>query len=64
MSATYTLPDARGHFGKFGGMFAPETLVQPLKELCEAYERLRNDAKFQEEFMDDLRLYVGRPSPL
>ncbi len=63
MSA-YTLPDARGHFGKFGGMFAPETLMQPLLELAEAYQRLRADAKFQEEFMEDLRLYVGRPSPL
>ena len=63
MSA-YAWPDARGHFGRFGGMFAPETLVQPLLELNEAYERLRSDAKFQEEFMEDLRLYVGRPSPL
>jgi len=60
----YALPDARGHFGKFGGMFAPETLVQPLMELYAAYQRLRADAKFQEEFMEDLRLYVGRPSPL
>ena len=60
----YSLPDVRGHFGRFGGMFAPETLVQPLLELNEAYERLRTDAKFQEEFMEDLRLYVGRPSPL
>ena len=63
MSA-YALPDAHGHFGRFGGMFAPETLVQPLLELNDAYERLRGDAKFQEEFMEDLRLYVGRPSPL
>jgi tryptophan synthase beta chain len=62
--STYTLPDAGGHFGKFGGMFAPETLMQPLLELSRAYEQLRADAKFQEEFMEDLRLYVGRPSPL
>src|SRR5258705_13704511 len=60
----YALPDAHGHFGKFGGMFAPETLMQPLLELEAAYERLRADVKFQEEFMEDLRLYVGRPSPL
>jgi tryptophan synthase beta chain len=60
----YALPDAHGHFGKFGGMFAPETLMQPLLELDAAYERLRVDVKFQEEFMEDLRLYVGRPSPL
>jgi tryptophan synthase beta chain len=63
MSA-YALPDAHGHFGRFGGMFAPETLVQPLLDLNDAYERLRADPAFQEEFMQDLRLYVGRPSPL
>ncbi len=60
----YAWPDARGHFGNFGGMFAPETLMQPLHELYAAYQRLRGDAKFQEEFMEDLRLYAGRPSPL
>ncbi len=60
----YTLPDARGHFGVYGGQFVSETLMQPLKELRVAYEQLRNDAKFLEEFNDDLRLYVGRPSPL
>jgi len=60
----YTLPDARGHFGVYGGLFVSETLMQPLKELREAYEQLRDDPKFQEEFAEDLRLYVGRPSPL
>jgi tryptophan synthase beta chain len=61
---SYDLPDARGHFGRYGGIFVSETLMQPLAELCDAYERLRNDAAFQDEFMEDLRLYVGRPSPL
>ncbi len=60
----YHLPDARGHFGPYGGIFVSETLMQPLAELREAYERLRADPKFQEEFTEDLRLYVGRPSPL
>jgi tryptophan synthase beta chain len=60
----YTLPDARGHFGAYGGMFVSETLMQPLAELRAAYERLRDDPGFQEEFAADLRLYVGRPSPL
>jgi tryptophan synthase beta chain len=60
----YTLPDARGHFGPYGGLFVSETLMQPLEELRAAYERLRDDPKFQEEFAEDLRLYVGRPSPL
>ena len=63
MSA-YDLPDTRGHFGPYGGLFVSETLMQPLAELRKAYEKLRNDAKFNAEFADDLRLYVGRPSPL
>ncbi len=60
----YALPDARGHFGRYGGMFVAETLMQPLLELGAAYERYRNDPEFQNEFADDLRLFVGRPSPL
>ena len=63
MSA-YDLPDQRGHFGPYGGIFVAETLMQPLAELRAAYERLRADPQFQEEFTEDLRLYVGRPSPL
>jgi tryptophan synthase beta chain len=61
---TYMYPDARGHFGKFGGVFVAETLMQPLAELRDAYERYRVDPAFQEEFAEDLRLFVGRPSPL
>jgi tryptophan synthase beta chain len=61
---TYMYPDARGHFGKFGGMFVAETLMQPLAVLRDAYERYRIDPAFQEEFAEDLRLFVGRPSPL
>ncbi|HKQ31290.1 MAG TPA: tryptophan synthase subunit beta [Burkholderiales bacterium] len=60
----YDLPDARGHFGRYGGIFVSETLMHPLAELRAAYERLRNDPQFQDEFAEDLRLYVGRPSPL
>ncbi len=61
---SYALPDARGHFGPYGGIFVAETLMQPLAELKLAYETLRLDPAFQEEFAEDLRLYVGRPSPL
>ena len=61
---TYALPDERGHFGRYGGMFVGETLMQPLLALRAAYERYRNDRDFQEEFADELRLFVGRPSPL
>ena len=60
---TYQLPDNRGHFGPYGGLFVAETLMHPLAELKDAYEKFREDPEFQTEFMDDLRLYVGRPSP-
>lgn len=60
----YQLPTDLGHFGDYGGMFVAETLMQPLLDLNETYERLRADPDFQNEFMDDLRLYAGRPSPL
>ncbi len=57
-------PDAGGHFGRFGGRFVPELLMAPLEELTEAYLRLREDPEFQRELADDLRDYVGRPTPL
>lgn len=58
------LPNATGHFGEFGGRYAPETLMSPLLELEDAYMSLREDAEFQEEFQYYLREYVGRPNPL
>jgi tryptophan synthase beta chain len=57
-------PDDRGHFGRYGGMFVPETLMHPLAELRQAYERYRGDATFLAELNADLRDYVGRPSPI
>jgi len=60
----YQYPDDRGHFGKFGGLFVAETLMGPLRELREAYERYRDDADFLEEFKQDLKHFVGRPSPV
>ena len=57
-------PDANGHFGPYGGMFVPETLMQPLEELKAAYERYLGDPQFQAELDADLRDYVGRPSPV
>ncbi|HLQ26226.1 MAG TPA: tryptophan synthase subunit beta [Acidiferrobacterales bacterium] len=61
---TYALPDERGHFGKYGGIFVAETLMQPLTELREAYTRYADDPAFNDELERDLRLFVGRPSPL
>ena len=58
------LPDATGHFGEFGGRYAPETLMSPLLELEDAYMSLREDSDFQERFQYYLREYVGRPNPL
>ncbi len=57
-------PDEHGHFGPYGGIFAPETLMAPLEELAEAYARVKNDPAFQAELDADLADYVGRPSPL
>ncbi len=61
---TYALPDERGHFGKYGGVFVAETLMQPLTELRAAYARYAADPEFVNELEQDLRLFVGRPSPL
>jgi tryptophan synthase beta chain len=60
----YDLPDARGHFGPYGGVFVAETLSHALDELLVAYERCRKDPAFMAEFHDDLKHYVGRPSPI
>lgn len=61
---SYALPDERGHFGIYGGMFVAETLMEPLAELRQAYERYRTDPDFLREFEYDLKHFVGRPSPL
>lgn len=58
------MPDAAGHFGAYGGRFVAETLMEPIYELEQAYNKLKNDPAFQAEFDRDLQYYVGRPSPL
>lgn len=58
------VPDATGHYGKFGGCFAPETLMTPLDELSAAYESAKADPEFQRELDDLLHNYCGRPTPL
>ena len=60
----YDLPDARGHFGPYGGVFVAETLVRALTELREAYEAVGDDAEFQAELAHELKHFVGRPSPI
>ncbi|MDY6992327.1 MAG: tryptophan synthase subunit beta [Pseudomonadota bacterium] len=58
------LPDAQGHFGRYGGRFVAETLMQPLEALTQAYERYLSDSQFLAELNDELHHFVGRPSPL
>jgi len=60
----YNLPDAKGHFGPYGGVFVAETLMHALDELRTQYERMRNDAGFVAELESELKHYVGRPSPV
>ncbi|MBK1649600.1 tryptophan synthase subunit beta [Rhabdochromatium marinum] len=60
----YALPDAQGHFGIYGGIYVPETLMHPLEELRDAYARYLRDPDFIAELDADLRDYVGRPSAL
>ncbi|GBC71761.1 Tryptophan synthase beta chain [Candidatus Calditenuaceae archaeon HR02] len=64
MAGSYRLPDSRGRFGAYGGRYVPETLMEPLIELEEAYTRLRGDRTFREELEALLRDYAGRPTPL
>jgi tryptophan synthase beta chain len=59
-----TVPDASGHFGPYGGMFVPETLMSALTDLAAEYERARTDQSFKEELGSLLRDFAGRPTPL
>lgn len=65
MSIDYSqYPDKKGHFGVYGGIFAPETLMAALEELSQQYENVKNDPAFIAELTQDFQDYVGRPSPL
>ncbi|HDR9582532.1 tryptophan synthase subunit beta [Burkholderia stabilis] len=60
----YNLPDDRGHFGPYGGVFVAETLIHALDELRAAYAKFQNDPDFVAEFERELKHFVGRPSPI
>ena len=62
--ATEPAPDARGHFGPYGGRFVPETLMHPLQELEQEYFRSQQDPAFQRELEYYLKEFCGRPTPL
>jgi len=63
-SAAATLPDAAGHFGPYGGVFVPETLIFALRQLEAEYRRAQSDPDFRRDFDFYLREFVGRPSRL
>jgi tryptophan synthase beta chain len=58
------MPDARGHFGPYGGRFVPETLMHPLQQLEDEYSKAQQDPEFQRELQYYLREFCGRPTPL
>jgi tryptophan synthase beta chain len=60
----YNFPDERGYFGKYGGRFVPETLMQALFDLEKLYLRSKRDVTFKKEFTSLLHSYAGRPTPL
>ena len=62
--SSYRLPDAEGHFGKYGGVFVAETLIPALDELRQAYDAAKADPAFRAEYEYELSHYVGRPSPI
>ncbi|MFI3216347.1 MAG: tryptophan synthase subunit beta, partial [Methylococcales bacterium] len=64
MTEKYNMPDARGHFGVYGGIFVAETLMPAIEELNTAYQHYMQDPDFIAELDKDLQYYVGRPSPL
>ncbi|KTD11370.1 tryptophan synthase subunit beta [Legionella jamestowniensis] len=58
------LPDNRGHFGQYGGIFVADTLMHALQQLQDAYQQYKQDPVFMAELTAELREYVGRPTPL
>jgi len=64
MSKNEHVPDSKGRFGIYGGVYVAETLVPALEELAQKYELIKDDKEFKAEVQDDLEKFVGRPSPL
>lgn len=60
----YNMPDAKGRFGEFGGLYVPETLMPLVLELGEAWAKAKQDEAFWAEYHHLLKYFVGRPSPL
>ena len=62
--ATSKVPDAHGHFGPYGGVYVPETLMAAVSQLTQEYQRARKDPAFEKELEYYLRQFVGRKTPL
>lgn len=60
----YAYPNEIGRYGEFGGKFVPETLMQPLEEIEQAFRELKEDPAFQKEYISLLKNYSGRPTAL
>lgn len=58
------MPDSMGYFGKFGGRFVPDTLMEPLINLENTYNRIKNDESFLRELKKLQRDFIGRPTSL
>jgi tryptophan synthase beta chain len=63
-NSSYAAPDETGHFGPYGGRFVAETLFHALEELASLYAEVKDDPEFRDELANDLKRYVGRPTPL
>lgn len=61
---TTNLPDEKGHFAQYGGLFVAETLMHAITQLKDAYEKYKKDPDFLAEFQSELKHFVGRPSPI
>jgi tryptophan synthase beta chain len=63
-AASKAVPDVHGHFGPYGGVYVPETLMNAVRQLAQEYDRAKKDPKFKEQLNYYLRQFVGRPTPL
>jgi len=65
ISSSYRVgPDGSGHFGVYGGVYVPESLVEPLREITEAYYRISRSADFIAELRYIRKHFQGRPTPV
>ena len=64
MKGNESMPDPHGYFGRFGGAYVAETLIEVVHKLNESYREAMLDTDFQKQLHEELTHFVGRPSPL